>query len=200
MMRAGPSGEMIENYLGRLREALRSTPAERREQVVSDVAQHIAEALAEEPDPNEQTVASVLDRIGTPEEIAAALDEDSGADRNSRPHGSRQATPDPPAPVRTAVRLMYLGAAISVVAAFGDLLTRSELKSFFRNGTNLAHRLHGLPKLTPSQLNSAVTDNLAMAVIIWLVSVLLWLFIARAITTGQSSARGTALVSSCSTA
>ena len=191
-MRARPGQEMIEDYLSRLREALRSTPAERRDQIVSDVAQHIAEALAEELNPDEEIVATLLDRTGTAEEIAAALDETSGDERRHRPYGPPTVDRRPPSPVRAAVKLMYVGAAMSLVTALVDLLTRSGLKAAIEKGTNSAARAHGLPTLTTSQLNSSVIDNLVMAVIFSLVSVLLWVFIARASTDGQSSARITA--------
>ena len=192
MTRARPGEEMIEDYLSRLREALWSTPAERRDQIVSDVAQHIAEALAEEPNPDEETVGSVLDRIGTPQEIAAALDETSEDERSRQSYGEPTAQPQPPSPVRAAVKLMYVGAAMSIVTAFVDPLTRSGLKAAIEKGTNSAARIHGLPRLTTSQLSSSVIDNLVMAVIVSLVSVLLWVFIARASTAGQWSARVTA--------
>ena len=181
--------DMIDDYLGQLRAALRATPAPRRDQIVSDVAQHIAEALAEEPNSDEATVSSLLDRIGTPAEIAAALDETSDADLSRRPQGPSLVDRRPPVPVRAAVKLMYLGAAMSLVTALVDLLTRSGLKTAIEKGTDNASRLHGLPKLTPSQVNSSVTDNLVMAVIFSLVSVVLWVFMARATADGQSSAR-----------
>ena len=191
-MRARPGQEMIEDYLSRLREALRATPPERRDQIVSDVAQHISEALAEEPDPDDETVATLLDRTGTPEEIAAALDEAGGDERRHRPYGPPTTAAQPPSPVRAAVKLMYLGAAISVVTAFVDLLTISSLKGAIQKGTNTAARVHGLPRLTVGQVNSAATDDAVMAVIVSLVSAILWVFIARAGTDGQWSARVTA--------
>jgi uncharacterized membrane protein len=192
MMRAHRNEEMVENYLGRLRKALRSMSAKRRDQIVSDLAQHIAEALAEEPNADEQVIGSLLDRIGTPEEIAAALAETSEDERNRVPYDPPTAGPQPPSSIRAATRLMYVGAAMSIVTAFVDFLSRSGLKVAIEKGTHTAARLHGLPRLTTSQLNSSVTDNLAMAIVVSMVSVLLWVFVARASTDGQWSARVTA--------
>ena len=191
-MSAPTVDEMIEEYLGQLREALGSTSQARREQIVSDVAQHIAEARAEEPTADEETVRGVLGRIGTPEEIAAAADETSGDEQSHRPYGLSSAKPEPPGPVRAAVKLMYVGAAMTVVTVVVDPFTRGSVRAAVVKGTNLAARLHDLPRLTPSEVNSSVTDNLVMAVIVSLVSVLLWIFIARASMTGQSSIRVTA--------
>lgn len=187
MMSARPGEEMIEDYLRQLREALRSTSPERREQIVSDVAQHIAEARAEEPSSDELTISRLLDRIGAPEAIAAAFEETS--DDGGRATGGKR---QPPSSVRAAVRLMYLGAAMSILTAFVDLLTRSGLKSAIEQGLNSASRVHGLPRLTPSQVNSSVTAGIMMAVIVSVFGTFLWVFVARASRDGQWSARITA--------
>ena len=187
MTSARPCEEMIEDYLRQLREALRSTPPERRDQIVSDVAQHIAEARAEEPSSDELTISRLLDRIGTPEAIAAASEEASD-DSGRAAAGERQ----PPSPVRAAVRLMYAGAAMSILTAFVNLLTRSGLKSAIEQGLSSASRIHGLPRLTPGQVNSSVTAGIVMAVIVSVFGAFLWVFIARASRDGQWSARITA--------
>lgn len=193
---SGRSGEeMIDAYLHRLREALRGTPADRRDQIVSDVVQHIAEARAEESSSDAATISGLLARIGTPEEIAAAFSDTNGEEQSrGAPESNRndQGSPrpqSPPGAVQWAIRLMYGGAATSIVTAVVDLATRSELKAFLKSGTDLASRLHGLPKLTPSQLGSSTMDDLVMAVIIWALSVLLWSLIARAGKDGWTSLR-----------
>ncbi len=70
------------------------------DQIASDVAQHLAEALAEEPNPDEEAIGNLLDRIGTPEEIAAALDEASEDERNRQPYREPTPQPQPPALLR----------------------------------------------------------------------------------------------------
>lgn len=184
---SAPAGEkLIEDYLCRLREALGSASPQQRDQVVSDVAQHIAEARAEEPSSGEPAISGLLDRIGSPEAIAAAFEE-TGDDRGQA--GSERR---PPLSVRAAVRLMYAGAAMTIVTALVDLLTRSGLKSAIEHGLNTASRVHGLPRLTPGQVNSSVTAVIVMAIIVSVVGAFLWVFIARASTEGQWSARITA--------
>jgi hypothetical protein len=186
-MSARPGEELIEAYLRQLRQALPATSPQRRDQIVSDVAQHIAEARAEEPSSDELTISRLLDRIGAPEAIADEFEETS--------EDSGQATggkPAPPSSVRAAVRLMYAGAALSVVTALADLLTRSSLKSAIEHGLSTAARVHGFPRLTTSQVNSSVTALIVMSVVVSVIGALLWVFIARASTAGQWSARITA--------
>ena len=191
-MRARPGQEMIEDYLSRLREALRSTPAERRDQIVSDVAQHIAEALAEELNPDEEIVATLLDRTGTAEEIAAALDETSGDERRHRPYGPPTVGPPASFPRPRRCQADVRRSSHEPRHRVGGPPDEEWPEGRHREGDQQRRQAHGLPTLTTSQLNSSVIDNLVMAVIFSLVSVLLWVFIARASTDGQSSARITA--------
>jgi hypothetical protein len=65
-------------------------------------------------------------------------------------------------------------AGLPPATAFVDLLTRSGLKTAIEKGLDSASRIYGLPKLTTTQVNSSVTAGLVMAVIVSLVSVLLW--------------------------
>jgi len=58
---------------------------------VSDVAQHITEARAEEPCSDEPAIASLLERIGSPEAIAAASEETS--DDGDRAAGGERRPP-----------------------------------------------------------------------------------------------------------
>jgi hypothetical protein len=64
--------QIIRDYLARLTDALRDLPAARRREIVDGVAEHIQAARAEHHDERDVDVLNLLDRIGTPEEIAAA--------------------------------------------------------------------------------------------------------------------------------
>lgn len=77
---------LIENYLDHIRSALSSVPAERREQIINGIAEHIDEARTDEAIEGPEAVSRLLSRIGTPENIAAAaLDEEqAGEDRHPR--------------------------------------------------------------------------------------------------------------------
>jgi uncharacterized membrane protein len=46
-------------------------PAERREEILAEIEEHIAELLAENPAETEANVRNVLERVGHPEDIAA---------------------------------------------------------------------------------------------------------------------------------
>jgi hypothetical protein len=61
---------LAEAYLDRLERAAVHLPRARRRELVDDIEAHLAEALG--PDPADAEVLTVLDRLGEPEEIAAA--------------------------------------------------------------------------------------------------------------------------------
>ena len=63
---------LVEDYLRRLETAASVLPAHRREELVAEISEHLAEALRQVPAGDEAAVRSVLDRLGSPEEIAAA--------------------------------------------------------------------------------------------------------------------------------
>jgi uncharacterized membrane protein len=61
---------LVAGYLRRLEAAAAGLPRERRRELVAEIEEHIDAALGEEH--GEAAVRTVLDRLGTPEEIAAA--------------------------------------------------------------------------------------------------------------------------------
>ena len=63
---------LVDDYLHRLQEAASRLPADRRLELVSEIRGHLREALSQVPDGDEAGVRNVLDRLGAPEEIAAA--------------------------------------------------------------------------------------------------------------------------------
>jgi hypothetical protein len=70
---------LISEYLGRLNAAVWPLPESRRSELVSEVREHIESALSEAGARDETTVRNVLDRLGRPEDIAAAEAEAAGA-------------------------------------------------------------------------------------------------------------------------
>lgn len=62
---------LVEDYLHRLDRALASLPKSRRKQMRAEIADHIASACAELDAPSEAAVRTQLDRLGSPEDIAA---------------------------------------------------------------------------------------------------------------------------------
>jgi hypothetical protein len=97
--------------------------------------------------------------------------------------------PPAPAPVRRAVMVMYAGAAASLLRAIADLVTRTELKNFVAARSRAA-AVH----LNASQISAATNVALAVAVVVGVISIGLWIFIARAAGKGSKAARITGTV------
>lgn len=72
---------IIQRYLTRLREELRSLPPSQGNEIVEEVAGHIEEALNELTDPSEADVRRVLDEVGDPHEIASEAASRLGVER-----------------------------------------------------------------------------------------------------------------------
>jgi uncharacterized membrane protein len=62
---------LVDDYLRRLEAAAADLPRERRAELVGEIEEHVEAALAEAGD-DEAAVRNVLERLGSPEEIAAA--------------------------------------------------------------------------------------------------------------------------------
>lgn len=92
----------------------------------------------------------------------------------------------PPAPsaVRNAVMLMYAGAAVSLIRAAADIATRSELRAAVASRSK-ASPVH----VTASQISAAANTSLVIAVVFAVISIGLWIFIARASRGGSAGAR-----------
>jgi uncharacterized membrane protein len=63
---------LVKDYLRRLEEASAHLPQDRRAELVGEIEEHVDAALAEAGAHDEATVRSVLERLGSPAEIAAA--------------------------------------------------------------------------------------------------------------------------------
>jgi len=75
---------LVADYLNRLAAAATLLPSEVRDELMEAISAHIAEARAEQPDLGRAapaSVAEVLDRLGSPEEIVRAAAGYIGADR-----------------------------------------------------------------------------------------------------------------------
>jgi hypothetical protein len=91
----------IQRYLKRLSKAARGLPRARRRELVAEIEQHIRDALFETPVASEAEMLNLLDRIGEPEEIAAAA-------------SGRSATPST-AMETWAIILLLLGGFVALV-------------------------------------------------------------------------------------
>jgi hypothetical protein len=64
----------VDDYLRRLDAAASALPAHRREELISEIRDHLQEALRQTPAGDETAVRNALERLGPPDEIAAAAD------------------------------------------------------------------------------------------------------------------------------
>ncbi|MGI9007967.1 MAG: hypothetical protein ACR2FU_17515 [Streptosporangiaceae bacterium] len=87
---------------------------------------------------------------------------------------------DPPQTVRRGVNLMYAGAALSAIEIITGLFTIGSLKSAIRSQ---------YPNYTASQIHTAEIAALTVAVVVGLLGVGLWIFMARANQAGRGWAR-----------
>jgi hypothetical protein len=105
--------------------------------------------------------------------------------------GTAQTESRPPQPpsIRTAVRLMWAGAALSALTLVLTLVSLSSLKSHVRE-----QLLKDDPTLSPSDVNAAYNAVVAAAVIIGVIAIALWLWMAWKNGQGRSWARIVATV------
>ena len=92
---------------------------------------------------------------------------------------------EPPPSVVQAVRLMYAGAVVSAVSLVVGLATTGSLRTALHKSN---------PSLTPSQLHTAQTALVVGSVIIGLIGIGLWVWMARTNQAGKSWARIVAAV------
>jgi hypothetical protein len=93
--------------------------------------------------------------------------------------------PDPPRPVRTAVLLMYTGAALSAVSLIVTVLSLHAIERVIRNASST---------LTAQQVHNDAIVAVTIAVVESLIAVGLWLLMAWGNKNGQSWARIVATV------
>ena len=98
---------MVEEYLRQLDAALKGQPEGRRLQLVDEVRSHIAEGRALLGDPSEADIRTLLERLGTPEEIA---NESLVIDRATDPAPRRRLW----LPVGIAAALVAAGLAVGL--------------------------------------------------------------------------------------
>lgn len=86
----------------------------------------------------------------------------------------------PPQPVQNAVKCMYAGAALSAISLIIGLVTIHSLKSAIKSAN---------PALTASQINTALGVAEVTAVIVGLLGIGLWIWMAMANRSGKNWAR-----------
>ena len=92
--------------------------------------------------------------------------------------------PEPPKSVQNAVKLMYVGAGLSVVGLVVGLTAISSLKQAIKTAAANAHK-----PLTASQLHTAEIAGVGFIILTGLIGVGLWLWMARMNQAGRTWAR-----------
>ncbi|MFB4313437.1 hypothetical protein [Actinomadura sp. 21ATH] len=100
--------QLITDYLDRLDAAARDLPPDRRADLLAEIREHIAVAVAERGDGSATAVRDVLDRLGDPAAIAREAADEAGP------------APAAPRPGRGAFGVT--GAALAVAAAAAGIL------------------------------------------------------------------------------
>ena len=72
-MVSGSDNELVTRYLARLDAAASGMPADRRRELIEEISTHIEEAMAAQPGPP-GGIATVLDQLGSPDEIVRAAE------------------------------------------------------------------------------------------------------------------------------
>jgi uncharacterized membrane protein len=182
--------QIVADYLRRLASAASTLPADRRAELIEEITAHIAEARAAGPAglDGSPSVPGILERLGDPAHIVEAAAEPF-------PGGPREPQPPPvPASVRNAVRLMYLGAAVSLTEVIVDLATYRSTRSAMWSALKTGIRKSGGVLPTASQFTSGFAATLALVSVLGLISAGLWIFVARGSRNGTDWARATGSV------
>lgn len=93
----------VGEYLRRLQRLMSDIPNERRDEILSEIEEHLNERLSELPDVGDAEVRNVLERLGDPEDIAAEARERFGVK-----------TPAPQKMSRGTKRIIVIAVAVLV--------------------------------------------------------------------------------------
>jgi len=85
MMSAPHADKLVNEYLGRLDSALAGVPKGRRDEILDEISNHIAEERSRLSDESDTDVLNILDRVGDPAEVAGAARDENGDARVPEP-------------------------------------------------------------------------------------------------------------------
>ncbi|HET7388910.1 MAG TPA: hypothetical protein VFJ19_19850 [Nocardioidaceae bacterium] len=105
------------------------------------------------------------------------------------PYGQATASVEQPASIQTAVRLMWVGAALSVISLIVGLIAIGGMKDEIRNQLQAQGQ-----QVTQSAVDAAFTVGILFGVVFGIIGVLLWLWMAWKNGQGRSWARIVATV------
>lgn len=181
--------QLVADYLRRLTAAASELPADRRAELIEEITAHISEARAAGPASQGgfPGVSDILERLGDPVHIVQAAAEPFPG---GHPEPQR---PPVPTSVRNAVRLMYLGAAVSLTKVIVDLATYRTTRSAMLNALTGIRKSGGVVP-TVTEFDSGFAATLALVCVLGVIGAGLWIFVARGSRNGRDWARTTASV------
>ena len=143
-------------YLERLRESLGDLSAEDRRQIVDQVSEHISSAWAALPQQTEAAVREILERLGTPQEIAASAELEGG--KPLPPHSRNPILIG----AAVAVVLVVIGVGIAALAGAFTRSTPSSVQNIFApprsSSTGVSVGTVTVPTVTGQQLAAATQE------------------------------------------
>src|SRR4249920_3763147 len=116
---------LADDYLRRLDAAASALPAHRREELVSEIRGHLQEALRQAPAGDETAVRNMLERLGPPEEIAAAATDATPPDQLAAPFRETNGS----AIVSVVLGVLWLAGIGSLLALVFGYRARREIKN-----------------------------------------------------------------------
>jgi hypothetical protein len=115
----------VDDYLRRLDAAASALPAHRREELISEIRDHLQEALRQTPASDETAVRNALERLGPPEEIVAAAADSAPSDQLVAPFRETNGS----AIVAVVLGVLWFAGIGSVLALVFGYRARREIKS-----------------------------------------------------------------------
>jgi Domain of unknown function (DUF4190) len=116
---------LADDYLRRLDAAASALPAHRRDELITEIREHLQEALRQAPASDEAAVRNVLERLGPPEEIVAAATDSAPPDQLVVPFRETNGS----AVVSVLLGVLWFAGIGSVLALVFGYRARREIKS-----------------------------------------------------------------------
>jgi hypothetical protein len=115
---------LVNDYLHRLEAAASGLPAHRREELISEIRDHLQEGLRQTPTSDEAAVRNLLERLGPPEEIASAATDPTPSGQLTAPYPETNGS----AVVSVLLGALWLGGIGSMLALVFGYRARRQIK------------------------------------------------------------------------
>jgi hypothetical protein len=115
----------VDDYLRRLDAAASALPAHRRDELISEIRDHLQEGLRQAPAGDETAVRNLLERLGPPEEIAAAAADSAPSDQLVAPFRETNGS----AIVAVVLGVLWFAGIGSLLALVFGYRARREIKN-----------------------------------------------------------------------